>query len=64
MLAHLTHIMARPLRMLDWVVIAVLVIVAAILIYVLWPLVVAIAIIAAGYFIYRWYTGRRLVRTG
>ena len=64
MLAHLTHIMARPLRMLDWVVIAALVILAAILIYVLWPLVVAIAIIAAGYFIYRWYTGRRLVRTG
>jgi hypothetical protein len=64
MLAHQTLIMARTLRMLDWVVIAVLVIVAAVLIYVLWPLVVAIAIIAAGYFIYRWYTGRRLVRTG
>ncbi|HEY6755849.1 MAG TPA: hypothetical protein VI037_00520 [Nitrososphaera sp.] len=64
MLAHQTFIMARPLRMLDWVVIAALVILAAILIYVLWPLVVAIAIIAAGYFIYRWYTGRRLVRTG
>jgi hypothetical protein len=57
-------IMARPLRALDWVVIAALVILAAILIYVLWPLVVAIAIIAAAYFIYRWYTGRRLVRTG
>jgi hypothetical protein len=57
-------IMARPLRALDWVVIAALVIVAAILIYVLWPLIIAIAIIAAGYFIYRWYTGRRLVRTG
>lgn len=64
MLAHQTLIMPRPLRMLDWVVIAALVILAAILIYVLWPLVVAIAIIAAGYFIYRWYTGRRLVRTG
>ena len=64
MLAHQTFIMVRPLRMLDWVVIAALVILAAILIYVLWPLVVAIAIIAAGYFIYRWYTGRRLVRTG
>jgi hypothetical protein len=46
------------------VVIAVLVIVAAIVIYLLWPLVIAIAIIAAGYFIYRWYTGRRLVRMG
>ena len=54
--------MARPLRTLDWVVIAALVIVAAIVIYLLWPLI--IAIIAAGYFIYRWYTGRRLVRTG
>ena len=56
--------MARPLRMLDWVVIAVLVIVAALLIICLWPLVIAIVVIAAGYFIYRWYTGRRLVRTG
>jgi Flp pilus assembly protein TadB len=56
--------MARPLRALDWVVIAALVIVAAIVIYLLWPLVIAIAIIAAGYFIYRWYRGRRLVRTG
>jgi uncharacterized protein YqgC (DUF456 family) len=55
--------MARPLRTLDWLVIAALVIVAAIVIYLLWPLVIAIAIIAAGYFIYRWYRGRRLVRT-
>jgi hypothetical protein len=55
-------IMARPLRALDWVVIAALVILAAVLIYVLWPLIIAIAIIAAGYFIYRWYTGRRLIR--
>lgn len=55
-------IMARPLRALDWVIIAALVIVAAILIYLLWWLVIAVAIIAAGYFIYRWYTGRRLVR--
>jgi hypothetical protein len=56
-------IMARPLRALDWVVIAALVILAAILIIFLQPLVIAIAIIAAGYFIYRWYTGRRLIRT-
>ena len=55
--------MARPLRALDWAVIAALVIVAAIVIYLIWPLVVAIAIIAAGYFIYRWYTGRKLIRT-
>ncbi|MDQ3969674.1 MAG: hypothetical protein M3275_14920 [Thermoproteota archaeon] len=56
--------MARPLRALDWVVIAVLVIVAALVIIFLWQLVIAIVIIAAGYFIYRWYTGRRLIRTG
>jgi hypothetical protein len=55
--------MARPLRALDWVVIAVLVILAALVIYLLRPLVIAIAIIAVGYIIYRWYTGRRLVRT-
>ena len=56
-------IMARPLRTLDWVVIAVLVILAAIVIYLLQPLIIVIAIIAVGYIIYRWYTGRRLVRT-
>jgi hypothetical protein len=56
--------MARPLRALDWVVIAVLVILAALVIYLLRPLVIAIAIIAVGYIIYRWYTGRRLVRMG
>lgn len=56
--------MARPLRALDWVVIAVLVILAALVIYMLRPLVIAIAIIAVGYIIYRWYTGRRLVRMG
>lgn len=54
--------MARPLGALDWLVIAALVILAAVIIYLLWPLVVVIAIAAAGYFIYRWYTGRRLVR--
>jgi predicted PurR-regulated permease PerM len=57
--------MARPLRALDWVVIAVLVILAALVIYyLLQPIIIAIAIIAVGYLIYRWYTGRRLVRTG
>lgn len=54
--------MTRPLRALDWLVIAVLVILAALVIYLLRPLVIAIAIIAVGYIIYRWYTGRRLVR--
>jgi hypothetical protein len=54
--------MTRPLRALDWIVIAVLVILAALVIYLLRPLVIAVAIIAVGYLIYRWYTGRRLVR--
>jgi len=54
--------MARPLGALDWLVIAALVILAAIVIYLLQPLVVVIAIAAVGYLIYRWYTGRRLVR--
>jgi hypothetical protein len=40
----------------------VLVILAALVIYLLRPLVIAIAIIAVAYLIYRWYTGRRLVR--
>jgi hypothetical protein len=48
--------MARPLGALDWLVIAALIIIAAIIIYFLWPLAIAIAIIAAAYFIYRWYT--------
>jgi hypothetical protein len=54
--------MARPMRALDWLIVAVLVIIAAVVIYYLWPLAVAIAIIAAGYFIYRWYTGRPAIR--
>ncbi|MFL6309994.1 MAG: hypothetical protein ACJ70T_08360 [Nitrososphaera sp.] len=56
--------MARPLRALDWIVIAVLVILAAIILWLLKELIVVIAIIAVGYIIYRWYTGRRLVRMG
>jgi len=51
--------MARALRTLDWLVIAALVIIAAIIIVFLWPLAVAVAVIAAAYFIYRWYTGQR-----
>jgi hypothetical protein len=56
--------MARPLRTLDWVVIAALVILAAVVIWLIRELVVVIVIIAVGYIIYRWYTGRRLVRMG
>lgn len=54
--------MARPLGALDWVAIAALVILAALVIYLLQPLVVVIAIAAVGYLIFRWYTGIRLVR--
>jgi Flp pilus assembly protein TadB len=57
-------VMARPLKALDWVVIAALVILAAIVLWLLKELVIIIAIIAVGYIIYRWYTGRRLVRMG
>ena len=64
MLAHHPLIMARPLRMLDWVVIAALVILAAVVIWLIKEFVVVIVIIAVGYIIYRWYTGRSLVRTG
>jgi len=56
--------MARPLSALDWVVIVALVILAAIVIWLIKELVVVIVIIAVGYIIYRWYTGRRLIRTG
>lgn len=53
--------MARPLGMIDWLVIIALIIIAAVIIYFLWPLAVAVAIIAAAYFIYKWYTGQRTV---
>lgn len=46
---------ARPLGILDILIIAALVIVAAIVIYFLWPLVIAIIIIGAAYYIYKWY---------
>jgi hypothetical protein len=54
--------MARPMRALDWLIVAVLVIIAALVIYYLWPLAVAIVIIAAAYFIYKWYVGKPSVR--
>jgi len=54
--------MARPLNLIDWIVIAVLIVIAAVLIYLVRPLVIVIAIAAVGYLIYRWYTGRRLIR--
>ena len=54
--------MTRSLGAIDWLVIGVLVIVAALLIYLLQPLVIVIAIAAVAYLIYRWYTGRRMVQ--
>jgi hypothetical protein len=55
-------VMARSLGALDWIVIAALVILAAIVIYLLSPLVIVIAIAAVAYLIYRWYTGRSVIR--
>jgi uncharacterized protein HemY len=59
---NITLILARSLSLFDIIIIAVLIIIAALVIYFLRPLVIAIAIIAAGYFIYRWYTKRKMVR--
>lgn len=53
------RILVRALRVLDILVIVIIVITAAALIYVFWPLIVAIMIMAAGYFIYRWYMKRK-----
>jgi uncharacterized RDD family membrane protein YckC len=50
---------ARPLGVLDVLIIAVLVIAAALVIYFLWPLIVAIIIIGAAYYIYKWYRRSR-----
>ena len=47
--------MMRAIRVLDILVIVILVLIAAALIYVFWPLIVAIVIMAVGYFTYRWY---------
>lgn len=53
------RILVRALRVLDILVIVIIVITAAALIYIFWPLIVAIMIMAAGYFIYRWYMKRK-----
>lgn len=55
-------IMSRPLKTIDIIVLAILVIVAAILIYFIWPLIIAIVIIGAAYFIYKWYREGRILR--
>jgi predicted membrane protein len=51
--------MVKTLRALDILVIVILVLIAAVLIYIFWPLIVAIIIMAVGYFTYRWYTKRK-----
>ena len=53
------RILVRALRVLDILVIVIIVIIAAALIYIFWPLIVAIIIMAAGYFIYRLYMQRK-----
>jgi hypothetical protein len=52
------QILVRALRVLDILVIVIIVVIAAALIYIFWPLIVAIVIMASGYFIYRWYMNR------
>lgn len=54
--------MVRVLRVLDVLVIVILVIIAAALIYVFWPLIIAIIIMAVGYFMYRLYMKRKRLR--
>ena len=51
---NINLLLARSLSLFDIIIIAVLIIIAALVIYFLRPLVIAIAIITAGYFIYRW----------
>jgi hypothetical protein len=53
------QILVRALRVLDILVIVIIVIIAAALIYIFWPLIVAIIIMAGAYFIYRWYMKRK-----
>ncbi len=53
------QILVRALRVLDILIIVIIVITAAALIYIFWPLIIAIIIMAVGYFIYRWYMKRK-----
>lgn len=47
------------LKISDGVVIAILIIVAAIVVYLLSPLIIAVLILAIAYFVYRWYTNHQ-----
>jgi uncharacterized protein YqgC (DUF456 family) len=51
--------MVRALRVLDILVIVILVLIAAALVYIFWPLIIALIIMAIGYFTYRWYMKRK-----
>jgi uncharacterized protein YqgC (DUF456 family) len=53
--------MVRALRVLDILVIVILVIIAAAFVYIFWPLIVAVIIMAVGYFTYRWYMKRKVL---
>jgi hypothetical protein len=41
--------------MLDILIIIILILIAAAFVYIFWPLLVAVIIMAVGYFTYRWY---------
>jgi predicted PurR-regulated permease PerM len=49
----------ESIKGLDILVIVMLVLIAAALFYIFWQLIVAIIIMAVGYFIYRWYVKRK-----
>jgi predicted PurR-regulated permease PerM len=54
--------MVGAIRVLDILVIVILILIAAALVYVFWPLILAVIIMAIGYFTYRWYTKRKQLR--
>ena len=49
----------ESVRVLDILVIVILVLIAAALVYIFWPLIIALIIMAIGYFTYRWYMKRK-----
>jgi uncharacterized protein YqgC (DUF456 family) len=53
--------MMRAIRPLDILVIVILALIAVAFVYIFWPLIIAIIIMAIGYFTYRWYVKRKRV---
>lgn len=49
------------LKLRDIAIIAILIIFAAVVIYLLSPLIIAVVIIAIAYFVYRWYTNNKRI---